>query len=466
MIELVFSPKNLREYDGSFCFEGAISTTAHHTLNSEIMKEFWHGCSYSLSSISFDETDETIFKIGSCTEPELCGEDYAVTVCKDGVFVKGKDSRALKEGFLTLIDRILPDGKDKLKIGCCEFRETADIKNRMVHYCIFPETELWELEKLVRFACILKFSHIVLEFWGMYKLECLKELSWNHAYTKDDLKAILKIAKDSGVEIIPMFNHWGHASACRAMHGKHVVLDQNPALAYLFSEDGWSWKLGEEAVTALHDKIRAELIDLCGEGEYFHIGCDEAYGFDFSKESMDAFITHITHISESLEKVGRRAIMWADMLIFKDKTWNEKNNYYAFCKSEECEEYLLSRLPKNIVIADWQYEAPKAPVETVKKLSSRGFDVVLCPWNGVPHIGAAAQTVKEFKLFGIMQTTWHTLSCATDFILRCARSSVNDDDMSHDMQRIKGAEAMRKAYFANGNYERSGWSKKEIGIIT
>ena len=30
------------------------------------------------------------------------------------------------------------------------------------------------------------------------------------------------------MEVIPMINHLGHASASRACYGRHVVLDQNP----------------------------------------------------------------------------------------------------------------------------------------------------------------------------------------------------------------------------------------------
>ena len=124
---------------------------------------------------------------------------------------------------------------------------------------------------------MLKYSHIVLEFWGMLKLDCMKELSWSIGYEKEQVRPILDEARAMGMQIIPMFNQWGHATACRLISGKHVVLDQNPALQTLFSPDGWSWDLENPEVRRLHRAIRTELCELCGEGDYFHLGCDEVY---------------------------------------------------------------------------------------------------------------------------------------------------------------------------------------------
>jgi hypothetical protein len=49
------------------------------------------------------------------------------------------------------------------------------------------------------------------------------------------------------------------------MHGKHVVLDQNPTLQTYFSEDGWCWDIRKPKVRELFRKIRSELIELCGD---------------------------------------------------------------------------------------------------------------------------------------------------------------------------------------------------------
>ena len=69
----------------------------------------------------------------------------------------------------------------------------------------------------------------------MLKMDCLAELAWPFAHTKEEIRPLIEEARALGMEVIPMFNHLGHASANREMYGKHVVLDQNPKLEYLFT---------------------------------------------------------------------------------------------------------------------------------------------------------------------------------------------------------------------------------------
>ena len=112
------------------------------------------------------------------------------------------------------------------------------------------------------FLLLLQYTHIIIEFWGMLKFDCMKELSWSHGFKKEQILPLIREANDLGLEIIPMFNHWGHASASRVMHGKHVVLDQDPSLYPLFTPDGWSWNIDNPNPLALLRQVRAELYEL------------------------------------------------------------------------------------------------------------------------------------------------------------------------------------------------------------
>lgn len=141
----------------------------------------------------------------------------------------------------------------------------------MIHICVFPDTELYFLHKILRMCVVLKYTHIVLEFWGMLKLDAMKELSWDIAFTKSEIKPIIDEVVDAGVEIIPMFNHWGHAAQSRAIHGRHVVLDQNPRKQMYFRKNGWVWDVKKPMVRELMRNVRNELIELCGDGKYFHM---------------------------------------------------------------------------------------------------------------------------------------------------------------------------------------------------
>lgn len=395
------------------------------------------------------------------------GFDYAISVEETGVFIDASNEKNLIYGFMTLIDLIKIDENKNVYIPCCEIKEKAKIKNRMIHFCLFPETEFWELEKFIRFCGALKYSHIVLEFWGMLKYDCFKEIAWENAFEKSKIKPLINLANDLGIEIIPMFNHWGHASQSRQMHGKHVVLDKEPKLAYLFSEDGWRWNIKSKSVRELFKSIRRELIELCGNGKYFHIGCDEASGFDYSDKEMDEVADFINEVNEDIVSMGRKTIMWADMLLYRCENFNKNNIYIAQAPSEKSAEYLLNKLDKSIIMADWQYDSKEFPVETAVKLKNSDRETFLCSWDrSFENIQACIDTIKKYDLDGVLHTTWHTLSNGTVHIGLVAGLCWESENLGiwYELSSKMGA-VVRKSFFAKGNYEKSGWAKQQIGVI-
>lgn len=461
---MVLKHENMIIKDGYFRLGGDMHAKANPVLDKKVLKEFWNGYTFSCSEISFEHTEALTFGIGALKDAELDGYSYYINVEKDGIFIKAKDEKSLINGFVTMLDCISLDDEGNLQIRCCEIYEKPVIENRMIHFCVFPDTELWELERFVRLCGALKYSHIVIEFWGMLKYDCLSELSWSHGFDKKLIKPIIRQAKDLGMEVIPMFNHWGHASQSRVCHGKHVVLNQNPKLGYLFGEDGWCWNIKNKASRDLLRNIRNELVELCGSGEYFHIGCDEAYGFKYSEEEINEITEYINEIATELEKCGRKTIMWADMLLYKDESFNKANNYYAFAPTKEAAAHMTGKLNKSIIAADWQYECYEFPVETSLSLKNSGFNTLLCPWSvKYYNVEACAKTVRENDLFGIMHTTWHTLKSGTPYIYKVAEECWGThENEAWSSYAVKTAEVLRKVYPTGGDYKKSGWSCREI----
>ncbi len=470
MERIMFFHHDAKKKEGRFVFSGNVTARASKIFDKDVIKEFWRGHTFRLSKLELDFSEELAFSVGNAHCPSLDGNDYAINVEENGFCVTADTEKNLMYGFITLLDLIKADEDgERIYIECQEIKESPVIKNRMVHYCIFPDTELWELEKFVRFCGALKYSHIILEFWGMLRYDFMRELSWGHAFSKADAARIIGEANTLGIEVIPMFNHWGHAAACRICHGKHVVLDQAPELQSYFSEDGWCWNYKSEKVRKLLKNIRTELIELCGNGEYFHVGCDEAYGFDYSKESMDAMCGFLNGIAADLEVSGRKMIMWGDMCLCKNPEYTAGNRYSANCISKEKEDYMLAHIDKKIVMADWQYNAYNYPIETALVFKNAGFETLVCPWDqGPASTDTCLDTVKNHKLSGIMHTTWHTLSLGTPYVARTAASCWDKSfSNTHDFEPFRSGSAsiMRKVYFVNGDYRSAGWAKQEIEVI-
>ena len=106
-------------------------------------------------------------------------------------------------------------------------------------------------------------------------------------------------------------------------------------------------------------------------------------------------------------------MMWHDMLIARNDTrWR---GYIA--TGNEKTDGLLSDLPKDIVICDWQYGAPKADEQwpTMRFFKEQGFTVLACPWEDMPGLRSQAKTIPEAGLDGMLCTTWHHMDGANMF---------------------------------------------------
>ncbi len=472
---MFFDVQNLTKLTCRYPVEGKIRAVAHASLCKPVFAEYWNNFSYGLSEIELLPTDSFTFCIGQAPVLPLDGESYRVSITESGVSLAACSEKSLICGFMTLIDRLLMErvnGESRLFLDACTYGETAFIARRMAHFCVFPETELWEIRRFVRLCAFLRYTHLVIEFWGTFRYECLDALSWERAFSADDLREIFAEAQDLGLELVPMFNHYGHASSGRVMHGKHVVLDRSPQYAYLFDETGWAWNIGLPETSDLQKKMRQELTELCGAGSFFHIGCDEIYGFDYSERAMEEICTHINAVAQSLAESGRKPILWADMFLPRTLKNQTGNTYTAACPSENASSFMLSKLDKNVLLADWQYDACRFPVETSLYLKEKGFSVLLCPWDrGMNRTNACLETAKIHGLDGILHTTWHTLSSGMPYVAKTARGCflpAGAKDMRDENQALhfnKTAEILRKVYPCGGDYRKSGWSKKEIEDI-
>ena len=467
---MIFHPQSIVNNEGNFTFSGNINAIAHNCLNKNIIKEFWSNFTFQSSALTVCESKDFIFSIGKAKPLSLDGYDYSINIESSGVCICAESENNLILGFMTLLDRFHAIDRDEalaIEVECCQIKDNPIIQNRMVHFCIFPETEIWELQRFIRFCGALKYTHVVLEFWGMLQYDCMSELSWQHAFTKEQIAPIIYEAKDLGLEIIPMFNHWGHASAGRVMHGKHVVLDQNPTLQTYFSDDGWCWDIRKPKVKKLLRQIREELTELCGKGNYFHIGCDEAYNFEFTKENMDYICDFINEISEEMRLKNRRVILWGDMFLYRHSHYSPNNRYACNAPTAEVEQYMLGRLSRDLVIADWQYEAKQMPVETSAVFAQVGFDCLVCPWDrGMPQMNSVISTVSKQSLAGFIHTTWHTLSKGMPYVTLAAIGGFESIDKCGMTQlRAYTASLLRKVMPIDGDYAKAGWSKIQVDSL-
>lgn len=426
--------------------------------NKELMREFLASFTMGREYLVVTDAPENTIFIGNCSA-ELSDGEFTMNVSSDGIAIAGRNYAAMMRGFTTLLESIEYDSKtDSFFVECGETIGSPSIAMRSVHLCVFPETTLTYLRKCVRTCAIEKVTHIIIEFWGMIKYDVMPELSWKIAYTKDQIRLIIEEANALGVEIIPMFNHLGHASMSRGAQGKHVVLDNNPKLGYMFRSAGWEWNFEDERVLNVLRACRKELMELCGPGSYFHLGCDEAYSLCHANKGAE-MSAYLNGIEAELESEGRRGIIWGDMLIPDNLLPGE---YTALMHNYELADTYVGNLSKGLIIADWQYGVSAGPWKSTLYFRELGFDVIVCPWSNHANIGSAAMTAEDKSIgcIGMMETTWHLLhQHFPDMVYACRRMWFGENvRLPYD-----SADLQRKALFVDGDVDEAGWSYKQTG---
>lgn len=428
----------------------------NNSVIEELLRNYTYGREWDITY----HTKDNCITIGDYTKADYGNSEHVINVTDGGVYISGCNYSAMMRGFLTFLEKIKYSASDdSFYIEDCCITESPLLTFRCVHLCIFPETKLDFLKKCVRSCAIARYSHIILEFWGMLKFDCMKELSWPFAYSKEEIKEIVYEANTLGIEVIPMFNHLGHASACRELNGKHVVLDQNPRYEYMFESYGWIWNFKRDDVYELLSKVRDELIEVCGEGSYFHIGCDEAYSIGNNEGEAMKMAEFLNKVADELKGKERRAIMWHDMLL-------PQKDYkgYTAMSSEKVSDILMNNVDKNIIVADWQYSCHDEVWRTSQKLKENNFDVVCCPWDNKQNITEAVNTVTLNKLYGIIYTTWHTLFRGyREMIYAGVVSYGTSKENLDNIHRFYCASVARRALPSYGEYAKGGWSEKMTG---
>lgn len=450
----------------NFSFGANISAKADAAIDNPTFKKLWKGFCFGCSEIDFQKGEDNTFVLGDVLVPDLPEDkEYALSVTESGAAVRGKDYNSLLKGIISLLMKIdylsLEKGKESFKIDAFQKTSNYSLKNRMIHICIFPETDIYFIKKLIRLSAVCQYTHIVLEFWGMLKYDCLKELAWECAFTKEQVIELVAEAKELGIEPIPMFNQLGHATASRLSFGKHVVLDQNPALQDLFTPDGWAWNIESPKVWVLLANVRKELYELFPHSEYIHLGLDEAFYYTKDDNLRAKMPDYLKRLTDAVVSEGRRPMVWMDMLLEKGKY----KDCCSACRADEVELMQKSLNPKTVMV-DWQYDVKEAPVESLLSLKDSGYDVMGAPWLSPKNTEAHINTIKDNNMYGIMVTTWHTVRGEMYGVTEAAKKfGAEFFDWADNSGLLElPATIFRKISFEGNNYEQSGWLKNQVNM--
>ncbi len=461
-----------------------VPTSASDTLSPVIerMKSLWYNFCKTASTLdiqlNLSSEQFCCFSVGTpVSESVEVPKHYEILADERGILLTAVNTEALINGFTTLVQLICPvnldEGREEFYIAGVKITDKPAIGFRSVHLCIFPDSALSTIEKAIHMAGFMKFTHVVLEFWGVLQYETMPELAWkDRSFTKAEIRSLVDLARSYGMEVIPMTNHFGHASQSRGGYGRHTILNANPRHALLFEPDGWTWCLSNPDTYKLLSDMRAELIDLCGDGSYFHLGFDEAYSFatcDKCRKRVPAELLaeYINRLTEDLAAYGRRPIIWHDELIRRDAFADKIPDSVVANGQSHNTDTALELLDRRVIIADWQYEYRHTGIgghvnPTASYFQAMGFDTILCPWDVMQNVRVLCEDARLLSAYGVMLTTWHHLPAYLPKFLNVGEYAWRADGSYNNVPSTEAAAILRTVYPTSGDYISSGWNSFEV----
>lgn len=214
------------------------------------------------------------------------------------------------------------------------------------------------------------------------------------AITIEEWKKLADYARKFHIDLVGNFQSFGHF--------ENIL--KHPEYAHL-GESGTLLSPALEESYQLLEDIYSEMIPAF-HSNYFHINSDETFdlGTGPSKAMVDSlgeaavYAQHINRIHNIITKKGKKVMMWADIAL----------------KHPE----ILDRLPDDIVMISWNYDALDDFAPLISPVENAGYDMlvstgVLNSFTLIPDFNIAKANIagflaeaKQHNVKGMLHTVW------------------------------------------------------------
>ena len=325
-------------------------------------------------------------------------EAYFLRVNENGITIIGQTPKSRFYGVMTLL-QLFKKEKRNLILPFVEIYDYPSMRFRGIS----DDISRGQISTKENFKKIIKFlSRYKLNIYSPY-IEDVFEFK-NHpeigkargALSKKDWNEIDEYAQKYFVEIIPIFESLGH--------WENLLI--KPAYQkYAEFPGAQSLNVSDEKIYLLLDELIKEVASTF-KSQYFNMAADESWdvGLGASKhlvEKSDLATVHFNHykkIFDILKKYKKRPLIYGDIILSQPA--------------------ILSKLPKDIIVIDWQYHAA-TNYETAAVFDSLGIPFVVSPAISnydflFPNYLNAFVNIKNFtkvgfdkNAIGVLNSNWN-----------------------------------------------------------
>ncbi len=318
-------------------------------------------------------------------------EGYLLRVGPGVIVASGADRRGTFYAVQTLRQLLERDTRDpgRLIIRGAEVRDWPDHPIRAVHVVFDSHSDVFHTALIDRIFSRYKFNMLIAES-EYVRWESARNIWHPGGATKGQAAAVIAAAREHLIEPVPLIQTLGHAGWLFHNDQNLDLLEMPVDLAPArFAYDPLNPRVYEVVLPVLDEAIALF------RPRFLHIGHDEVRNvvpFPWSEEGRrlgfgELFVRDTLRLYDHLKARGVGTMMWGDVLL---------TNEFA---------PELARLPRDIVMVDWQYHAA-ARYPSLDRLRAWGFPVLAATWDRHDNIAALARDARRAGASGMVRTTW------------------------------------------------------------
>lgn len=325
----------------------------------------------------------------------LGAEGYYLHISPTQVFIGAPTEAGIFYGVQSLKQLIRADRTDA-GIPCLTITDAPVLRYRgwMDDISRGPIPTVEFIKKEIRTMAEFKQNFFNLYTENTFRSDKYPDISPADGLTSAEIRELSQYASDYHIDMMGNFQSFGHQEKMLS----------NPFYAHL-AENSSILNPADENTYAFLSDIYSEMIPAY-KSSFFNINCDETFGLGEGKSKAMAdsigesgiYASHINHLDRLIKPYGKRLMMWGDIAV---------NN------SE-----IISRLPKDLIILSWGYQAAESFDDAITPFVKTGFDFMVAPGVGCwgelwPALGNAAVNITNYTrdgarlgTLGMMNTAW------------------------------------------------------------
>jgi hexosaminidase len=329
---------------------------------------------------------------------DVGSEGYVLDVQPGQVLLAGKDSSGLFYGVQTL-RQLLVGGPRSSQIFGVRVRDWPAMAYRgtQVDLSRGPVPKLEYLKRIVRTIAEFKMNQLNLYMENALPLDGKPLVgALDDTLSIQDFRDLVSYAAHFHVDITPATEGCGHLHKVLRFE-EYSDMAERPH-GDLAADDESAARFLEESYGQLH---------LVFNSPFYNIGCDETHELGTGRSAnlvqtegyAKAYAMSVRRAYDIVHAYNKRVIIWGDLVMAHPE--------------------VLSVLPKDLIVATWEYFPQPSYDNWIKPFSDAGTKIIVCPWVGntsliVPNYEIAASNIANFMdagkkagAIGVNVTVWN-----------------------------------------------------------